>query len=641
MICNFPTPYPDEIFYSLCARYSDRVQYTTMHPVLIDLFGHGSAIKVGLPNCLGYLVAHLPPKPAHTVESLIEKHTLLPFYEPFLPISRSHLLRNHMEKDEKKPMHVLTGIRSWCWPSNCTIFCPLCVEEDKKQFGECYWHRVHQIPCVNVCPYHNLYLRDARGYIDNITNRYKFFSAEQIVNQISPNQIEVTSNDCGTFLDIACNALYLLQNPSKESLISIEKRYLFLLAEKGLASYKGRVYTSKIQQEFQQYYGTAILKHFGCELATSTHSNWLARLPHNKALKVFNPVRHLLFIRFMGYDIKTFLTLSIGNSPFGNGPWPCLNPVCKNYKERCISHCKVLYTGGGGRPRGIFSCSCGFTYSRIGPDCSEEDLFQASPVRIYGPVWDAKLKEIWDNSTLSIRSAARIFGTDAGVIRRQAQRLGLLESRIPKHTHSSQIIQNEGHIHPVHLPGSDLLKQYRNSWLLAIEENPDSGMRQLVRNFPRAYQWLRKHDEEWLQTHSPVIENRQVPPHPQMNWSQRDKQLAEDISSFALRIRNTQSRPVFMSFARLISGSSKKDFIWQNLHKLPLTAETINSFVETREECALRRIQWTIECYQWENITPSRTSFVRRAGLAHAQTRWMSVEKGIDDALQILKTNIQ
>ncbi len=24
MICNWPDPYPDELFYSICARYSDR-----------------------------------------------------------------------------------------------------------------------------------------------------------------------------------------------------------------------------------------------------------------------------------------------------------------------------------------------------------------------------------------------------------------------------------------------------------------------------------------------------------------------------------------------------------------------------------------------------------------------------------------
>src|SRR5258706_7622578 len=113
MICNFPTPYPDEILYSVCARYSDRKQYKRPQSVSIDLFGHEISAKVSLPNCLGNLVANLPPKLNYTVDRLIDNHTIFPFYEPFLPPERSYLLRKRMEGEEKKSLSILTGIRDW------------------------------------------------------------------------------------------------------------------------------------------------------------------------------------------------------------------------------------------------------------------------------------------------------------------------------------------------------------------------------------------------------------------------------------------------------------------------------------------------------------------------------------------------
>lgn len=39
MLGFFPTRYPDELLYSLCARYSERVQYPDDRAVNAELFG--------------------------------------------------------------------------------------------------------------------------------------------------------------------------------------------------------------------------------------------------------------------------------------------------------------------------------------------------------------------------------------------------------------------------------------------------------------------------------------------------------------------------------------------------------------------------------------------------------------------------
>lgn len=38
-------------------------------------------------------------------------------------------------------------------------YCPICLAEDQRRYGETFWHRVHQLPIVFTCPEHDVPLR--------------------------------------------------------------------------------------------------------------------------------------------------------------------------------------------------------------------------------------------------------------------------------------------------------------------------------------------------------------------------------------------------------------------------------------------------------------------------------------------------
>src|SRR5260221_3342972 len=43
---------------------------------------------------------------------------------------------------------------------------------------------------------------------------------------------------------------------------------------------------------------------------------------------------HILVIRFLESTAESFLRRHIeAPKPFGSGPWPCLNPVCEEYRS--------------------------------------------------------------------------------------------------------------------------------------------------------------------------------------------------------------------------------------------------------------------------------------------------------------------
>lgn len=64
MIGFFPDPYPDELFYSACARYADRVKYPNKQLSLIKLSGQkGVSAIIDFPTRLDYFVSALHQNP--------------------------------------------------------------------------------------------------------------------------------------------------------------------------------------------------------------------------------------------------------------------------------------------------------------------------------------------------------------------------------------------------------------------------------------------------------------------------------------------------------------------------------------------------------------------------------------------------
>src|SRR5437667_6870463 len=176
----FPDPYPDELLYSICARFSDRVRYQHIHATVLSLFGYRGRLAVtDLPGHLSYFTSNLLQKDYYTLENLIDNHTLLPFYSPFLSDSEFEQIRSDMAGDKKHVIFPLTRhLNCGVFLQEWLRFCPLCVEEDRKTFGECYWHRTHQIPGIDVCVKHNVYLQNSSIHKRETRPNYTFFSAE-------------------------------------------------------------------------------------------------------------------------------------------------------------------------------------------------------------------------------------------------------------------------------------------------------------------------------------------------------------------------------------------------------------------------------------------------------------------------------
>jgi hypothetical protein len=110
MIGYFPQPHSDELWYSICARFSERMRFGTETGTMLALYGRRHAIAAAdLPHRLQALASQLPPGHPCTVDAMIDQHTFLPYYSPFLSTSTYATVRQFMTDGSKPSVRVRCG----------------------------------------------------------------------------------------------------------------------------------------------------------------------------------------------------------------------------------------------------------------------------------------------------------------------------------------------------------------------------------------------------------------------------------------------------------------------------------------------------------------------------------------------------
>ncbi len=636
MIGVFPDPHPDEIFYSICARLCQHVGYLSHRVAMRDLFGRETTTaSIVLPSHLDDFVSRLPPESAYTSDYLIAEHTLLPLYSPFLPVERLSRLQQDMRGRNGPALHMRSGIMASSVPvPEWLRYCPQCVLDDRKKFGECYWHRVHQVPGVETCPFHEILLHRSDIRARHKKTRHEYISAEHAISNLGHNQLDAQSPYHQILLNIARDVYWLLHRlQTVPDLKLLQQRYRKLLSKVDLATYRGRVDVSMFLQIFKKYYPPQLLQLLHCELEDHVQETWLLRLVHTPS-STQHPLHHLLLIQFFGHTAKDFFDLSAEYKPFGDGPWPCLNPICNYYCQAFIQECQVRHSPNlSGRPIGIFSCECGFSYSRVGPDKGRDDQFKRNTINAYGTLWETRLRELWEDRTVSLRAIARQLGVDPLTIKRQAARIGLAFPR----SVCTNLIQEEPQklsLPEIQLSEIAVLEIKRNAWLTTMQAYPEAGMKILRGKNPSLYTWLYRNDKTWLQEHKP-LPKKPKQQSSRVDWEARDLQLAEEVRAVTLRLKNLPGRPVCITISSVGREIGRLALLQKHLDKLPKTADTLNSLIENREDFAIRRVYWVIEQYHNYHIKLSEWELIRKAGIERV-SMLPAVKQAVETGLHLL-----
>lgn len=577
MLIFFPTPYPDELLYSICARYHVRSGNISYKRTLDDIFENRSlTASVFLPSGIGSLVKSINNAGTFNEQKVIYKNTMFLFFTAFLSEEKSQQIYQSMCSDDGKSIYVRAGINASGVPQNKYLrFCSKCMKEDKEKYGEHYWHRSHQIPGIHCCLKHlsPLYNSAVRTVPDN-KHRFQIPTSNNcIVAKESCVFNGVKKETIRAYLDIfdqlAPYIEQLMNDPfPKHDLQWFDHKYRSKLMEMNIAYYTGRVKQTTWREYFSTLYDNEVLQLFSSSLRDE--GDWLSIIVQ-KNRKSFHPIRHLLVMSALGLSLEDVFSREI-EEPFGKPNWYCLNTVCQYYHQPVIEEVTITLCEKTKAPIGTFTCPrCGFSYTRRGPDNNEKDRYRKTRVKQYGHVWNEKLQE-YAGMGLGLRELSRKMGADTNTIKRY---LALEENK-------KEIAIEQCDI--------DFEKQV---WLKLQEKNPQKSKTELRKENKALYMKLYRNDKEWLEKNSPSpVKKKSVE---SVDWGFRDREMLEMVKETVERLLCTNEKPERITISRIGKKLGNLALLEKHMTKLPMTNVYLKSNIETIIDFQKRRIRWAID----------------------------------------------
>lgn len=152
-----PTLLADETLYSWCCRYHQLSGNEHAADTSIQLFGSKTAgLMHDFPGRLAIFVERTENELGNA-SNLAYLHTLLGFYASFLSAALSEEFVRDMEKGSVTRLKFRLGLPSSRLGAGHPLkACQACMESDKASAEIAYWHMAHQMPGRWLCPKHTL-----------------------------------------------------------------------------------------------------------------------------------------------------------------------------------------------------------------------------------------------------------------------------------------------------------------------------------------------------------------------------------------------------------------------------------------------------------------------------------------------------
>ena len=613
IVC-LPDSYPDELFYSLIARLRSRLGLPPNKAFSAYCFGTKSAVaSVEFPSHLDYFADTLPAGMLLTVEKIIQDHSLLPFYAPFIPRARLELIVRDMKGQNGSSIHMRVGSMAAQTRLQAALrYCPKCLIQDRETFGDGYWHRLHQLPGVIVCPEHCVWLKEFSGGIDYLVNRFGYFAIDDILDLQGEPDTEAPVHP--KLVTLARNAQQILCCSILNDFgDSIHEKYNYLLHQKGFCNYSGRIYSSGgLCEAFNTYWGESLLKLIFRDTGSGSNS-WLLRLiRRDSKCGGGHPLKHILFMQFLGICPNDLFKIIVPE-PFGAPPWPCLNTASDHYRFSSVETVVIKHSKyTNGRPIGTFACYCGFIYSRTGPDLFPDDKFHADKTLSFGDAWNNRLAALWDDPSMSLREIARHLNVDSLTVKRKARSHGLKFPRKGKRKIKALTEKSSVTSRAFGEPAQWAI--YRDRWISYLSRFPSLTTTELRRIIPSVYTWLYRHDRDWLQNHKPKTRKRSTNSG-RIDWVTRDQELAQLIQNMAQELRDSVTKPRRITVSLLGAATGNLALLQKCLKKLPITASVLENVCESYKAAAIRRISWAAGELIRRGVPVTQAHLIRLAGI--------------------------
>lgn len=184
----------------------------------------------------------------------------------------------------------------------------------------------------------------------------------------------------------------------------------------------------------------------------------------------------------------------------------------------------------------------------------------------YGWVWRKRLANLL-NQGLSYRETARQLGVDPTTVIKHAEKLNNIREKNDE---------------------KRLINSHRNNWIQAQKQYPSKSKTEIRKIEPAAFSYLYRHDQEWLNSHSP--KNRaNIPSSKRVNWKKRDQEVLMIAISAAEQLRSRKKLKKITHKA-VSNEVGLTAMLEKHLDKMPETKKYLDKVVESDRDFRARRV---------------------------------------------------
>lgn len=298
MLTYFPSPYPDEWWYSVLCRYHVRSGHPKHATTISELYNgrpmvHGRLVPGG--DCTAVL-SNLPPG-VLSIDDVLANHTLLPYYTRFFQADKKRQVWDALLDGHGSG---ITSLRTQMPDGTEGLkYCPTCYLLDTEKYGEPFWHRVHQIPLLPICPMHQVplvvvpakFTRLSEMFLPLVSVRHQKAEHREKAPWMESLTDMLTALVCGEYAPtVGYNNLHTALINAGYGVDKISEHQALSAA--------------KIQQAAREYYGTQIYEQYFASLSAAV----LSRLAK---WQLSSPERYALLAVMVGMDADTLFGLAI------------------------------------------------------------------------------------------------------------------------------------------------------------------------------------------------------------------------------------------------------------------------------------------------------------------------------------------
>lgn len=301
-----PRAFPDELLISRLIRFVTLFGWSG----LFEIYNLLGSRKISIHPLMTASLRGVTSKNVDEANLVLRQQTLAPLFMYCLPRHAGKIKSALLAGDSSK---ALRGCQFPSFGSESSLIlkdCSLCAEEDIASHGVAYWHRMHQIPGVNVCASHKVFL-----------NISVFNQRQRLIAGYLPEPLKFCRPAGEEEVHLAQFSKYFLQFLSNNQIsypaVIIYRKKLY---QDGFITKNGHLRHHNLMSAFYNDIRNSI---FPGNLFIPKDENNYGYLYHLLNAKFsIHPGKHLLFAYWLFHSAENMLdftqSLSEGDSTVGN-----------------------------------------------------------------------------------------------------------------------------------------------------------------------------------------------------------------------------------------------------------------------------------------------------------------------------------